>query len=330
MPSFIYGFSNFQFIKIKKVKREITLKKVFLKLYYLMKPLIHRRIQLFFRRKFIFPNSQKYKDVWPILKGSEKKPDNWKGWPDNKDFAVILTHDVEHKKGYDRVPELMSLEKKMGFVSSFYFVPERDYKVEKKLLNTLKENGFEYGVHGLYHDGKLYSSEKEFLWRAEKINYYLKDWEAVGFRSPAMHHNLDWIGELDILYDLSTFDTDPFEPQPDGVGTIFPFWINNKRHNKGGYIEMPYTLPQDSTLFLIMEEKNIRIWQNKLDWIAENGGMVLVNVHPDYVNFNSLDKEEEIPVQMYKSFLEYILERYNNKYWNVLPGKLALTWRSLI
>jgi len=47
----------------------------------------------------------------------------------------------------------------------------------------------------------------------------------VGFRAPAMHDNLEWISELNLEYDLSTFDTDPFEPQSDGVGTIFPFKV---------------------------------------------------------------------------------------------------------
>ena len=70
-----------------------------------------------------------------------------------------------------------------------------------------------------------------------------------------MHHDLDLIGALDIQYDLSTFDTDPFEPQPDGVGTIFPFWVDNKRNKNGGYVELPYTLPQDFTPFILMREK---------------------------------------------------------------------------
>ena len=35
-----------------------------------------------------------------------------------------------------------------------------------------------------------------------------------------------------------------------------------------------------------MKEKNIDIWKQKLDWIAENGGMALVNAHPDYMNFD--------------------------------------------
>ena len=40
-----------------------------------------------------------------------------------------------------------------------------------------------------------------------------------------MLHNLVWLRDLDILYDASTFDTDPFEPQPEGMETIFPFWV---------------------------------------------------------------------------------------------------------
>ena len=70
-----------------------------------------------------------------------------------------------------------------------------------------------------------------------------------------MHHNLEWIGKLDIEYDLSTFDTDPFEPQPDGVGTIFPFWVERK-DGRSGYVEMPYSLVQDFTLFLLMKEES--------------------------------------------------------------------------
>jgi len=294
------------------------------KIFYILKPFIPRRVQLYLRRKLILSKLEAYKDVWPVLKGSEKKPDNWKGWPNGKKFTVILTHDVEHKRGYDRVLKLMEVEKELGFVSSFNFVPERDYKVEKELLNTLKQNGFEYGVHGLNHDGKLFSSEEEFFKRAVKINHYLKEWNAVGFRAPAMHHNLDWIGALEVEYDLSTFDTDPFEPQPDGAGTIFPFWVTNKRHKNGGYVELPYTLPQDFTPFVLMREKTIKIWQDKTDWIAKNGGMVLVNVHPDYIYFGIDEKgEEEFDVNIYIAFLEYLRKNYLNYYWHGLPDQIS-------
>ncbi len=298
------------------------------RLFYILKPRIPRLVQIFLRRKLIEKQRRQYKDVWPILPSAAKKPDGWCGWSEGKKFALVLTHDVEHKRGYDRIIQLMEIEKQLGFVSSFYFVPERDYKVEKKLLNTLTVNGFEYGVHGLYHDGKLFSSEEKFLNRAKKINRYLKEWSAIGFRAPAMHHNLEWIGKLDIEYDLSTFDTDPFEPQPDGVGTIFPFFVDGK-DGKPGYVEMPYTLVQDFTLFILMKEESPAIWIDKLNWVAEKGGMALVNVHPDYLNFENKRKLEEFPVNFYYDFLKYVKDTYNGKYWNALPKQVAKLSKTL-
>ncbi|MEM7130726.1 MAG: hypothetical protein AAF702_30655 [Chloroflexota bacterium] len=207
-----------------------------------------------------------------------------------------------------------------GFRSLYNFVPER-YDVHPELREWLKANGFEIGVHGLKHDGNLYNSYELFQKRAAKINQYLAKWQSVGFRSPAMHHDLAWIGELDIAYDLSTFDTDPFEPQSDGVNTIFPFWVA-RSDGRPPYLEMPYTLPQDHTLFIIMQEKSIDIWKEKIDWIAEKGGMVLVNVHPDYVHFGKKTNLEEYPIDYYLELLEYIQRRYAGQYWHGLPQDL--------
>ena len=260
---------------------------------------------------------KKYKDIWPILESSEKPPENWPGWPNNKKFAFVLTHDVELQRGHDQCLKLALMEKDLGFVSSFNFVPER-YNVSSEMRNELVKLGFEVGVHGLNHDGKLFSSKKIFDERAKKINEYIKEWNSTGFRAPAMHHNLEWIHGLNIKYDLSTFDTDPFEPQADGVGTIFPFLVEDNNGNK--YIEMPYTLVQDFTLFILMQKKDIQVWKNKVDWIAEKGGMVLVNVHPDYINFGpGKSKREEFPLQLYIDLLEYIKEKFSDKFWNALP-----------
>jgi hypothetical protein len=293
------------------------------KFFYFIKPFIPRRFQIFLRRRLIQINKKRYENIWPIYPGSETKPKKWIGWPNGKKFAFVLTHDVEHKRGYERVLKLMQIEKELGFVSSFNFVPERDYRVDKNLLQTIEKTGFEYGVHGLYHDGKLFQSKKIFDEHAKKINHYIKDWGAVGFRAPSMHHNLDWIGELDIFYDLSTFDTDPFEPQADGVNTIFPFWVKAGKNGKG-YVELPYTLVQDFTCFILLKEKTTEIWNNKLEWIVKNGGMALLNVHPDYINFdNNNNKLEEFPIKYYKDFLGFVKLNYANQYWNALPRDVA-------
>ena len=134
-----------------------------------------------------------------------------------------------------------------------------------------------------------------FKRRSVRINDYAREWGASGFRSGFMLRNLDWLHDLDVQYDASTFDTDPFEPQPDGHHTIFPFWVPRPTHwltarqqcpfFESGYVELPYTLPQDSTLFLVLAKRLPEIWMRKLDWIAEHGGMVLLDTHPDYMSF---------------------------------------------
>ena len=291
-------------------------------LYYAFKPLIPRSLQLWMRRRWVKVNLAKHQHEWPILYSASAKPHNWPGWPDGKKFAVVLTHDVEWQKGHDRCLDLMHLEKSEGFKSIFNFVPER-YQVSPVLRRTLVEHGFEVGVHGLNHDGKLFQSRSIFNSRAQKINSYLKQWNAEGFRSPAMHRNLQWMQDLEIVYDLSTFDTDPFEPQPEGVGTIFPFWVEDETNKNRGFVEMPYTLAQDFTPFILMRRKDINFWTDKVDWIAENGGMVLVNTHPDYISFNGKKGPEEFPVDLYLELLQYLNTNYSEQYWHALPRELA-------
>ncbi len=104
----------------------------------------------------------------------------------------------------------MEVDRKWGFRSSFNFIPEGKYRVSKEMRDELTQNGFEVGVHDLRHDGKLYRGRSEFDTNASRINRYLKEWGVVGFRSGFMFHNLEWLHDLEIQYDASTFDTDRF------------------------------------------------------------------------------------------------------------------------
>jgi glycosyltransferase involved in cell wall biosynthesis len=270
------------------------------------------------------------------MPGSERPPENWPGWPEGKKFAVVLTHDVEGKAGLRKCRSLMQLVMDLGFRSSFNFIPEGSYRVPAELREELTATGFEVGIHDLKHDGHLFASYREFKRRAERINRYAREWGASGFRSGFMMRNLDWLHDLDVKYDASTFDTDPFEPQPDGGHTIYPFWvprpndgsINGQRSTintySGGYVELPYTLPQDSTLFLVLREATPEIWMRKLDWIAEHGGMVLLDVHPDYISFGgSRQTATEYPAALYREFLIYVRTKYAGEYWHALPKEVA-------
>lgn len=295
-------------------------------LYYRLKPYLPWRVRIFFRRVVARSRQCKRRDVWPISESAGQKPSGWSGWPEGKKFAVVLTHDVEGLKGLARCRQLMQLEKQAGFRSSFNFIPEGDYRVTRELREELEEHGFEVGVHDLHHDGKLYRTRSEFAEKARHINRYLHEWGAGGFRSGFMHHALDWAHALDIKYDASTFDTDPFEPQPDGVNTIFPFWVAGP--NGGGYVELPYTLPQDFTLFVLLREEGPETWKRKLKWIAEKGGMALLDVHPDYMDFEgSKAAGSEYPANWYREFLQHIASEYADLYWNALPRQLADWYR---
>lgn len=294
---------------------------ILLDAYFEIRPLLPQRFRLAARRFLLNRSKRKAFQSWPIHEQAGLKPENWMGWPCGKKFAFVLTHDVESKKGLNRCLRLAETEMRLGYRSCFNFVPEGGYETPPSLRHSLTENGFEVGVHDLVHDGKLYRSRRSFKEYAQRINCYLQDWGAVGFRSGFMLHRLDWIGDLNVAYDGSSFDTDPFEPQSDGMNTIFPFWVS--RSDGSGFVEMPYTLPQDSTLFLLLRESGIDIWQRKLDWIAQRGGLALLCVHPDYINFNGTKNSLEYGVHLYEEFLNTVATRYRNEAWFALPQDVA-------
>ena len=291
--------------------------------YYYIKPFLPRRVQLVIREVVARLKRAKYRSTWPIDPAAGNPPPGFKGWPEGKRFAVVLTHDVDTARGVERCEQLMELERELGFRSCFNFVAE-EYHLPADLRHKLVEGGFEVGVHGLEHNRNLYESAETFARHAHKINGYLKEWGAVGFRSPCVYHNYEWLHALDICYEASSFDSDPFEPQPDPLGTIFP--VHQTAVSGREYVELPYTLPQDFTLFVIFREKDTSIWKEKLRWIAEHGGMALLLTHPDYMSFGGSPNFEEYHPDLYRDLLTHLESEYHGEYWHALPREMACFW----
>jgi peptidoglycan/xylan/chitin deacetylase (PgdA/CDA1 family) len=231
-------------------------------------------------------------------------------WPDAADFAFVLTHDVETGEGMRRVLQIADLEEEVGFRSSWNVVPYK-YAIDQGIIRELQGRGFEIGVHGYNHDGKLFTSRRVFNRRVRYINEAMKAFGSVGFRAPMVHHNLDWMQALDVEYDASCFDADPYQAMPGGVGGVWPFVA-------GKFVELPYTLPQDHTLFVVLGEHTGRIWQEKLDYIVKRCGMALVITHPDY-----LDSPHRLDA--YRQFLEHAASLPGM--WHALPRDVATWWR---
>jgi peptidoglycan/xylan/chitin deacetylase (PgdA/CDA1 family) len=227
-------------------------------------------------------------------------------WPEQANLALVLTHDVETSYGMSRIARLAEAEEKLGFRSCWNIVPYK-YDIDLGLMRDLRERGFELGVHGYNHDGRLFFSKKIFDERVPGIHDASDRFQATGFRAPMVHRNLDWMQALDMEYDSSCFDLDPFQAMPGGVRTFWPFLY-------GRFVELPYTLPQDHTLFVVLGESTSRLWKEKLSMIRKWQGMALMLTHPDYLDSPSR-------LSMYLDFLKFL--RDESTFWHVLPRDMA-------
>src|SRR5215831_10300076 len=147
-------------------------------LYYEVKPFLPASLRHWVRRWMARRKRGRVGKTWPILPGSERRPEGWPGWPGGKKFAFVLTHDVEGLRGLKRSPKLAAMDQALGFRSSFNFVPEGEYRVPDDLRAFLTQEKFEVGVHDLHHNGSLYRSHGIFRAQAKKINQYLRSWDA--------------------------------------------------------------------------------------------------------------------------------------------------------
>ncbi len=230
-------------------------------------------------------------------------------WPDDARTAIVLTHDVESREGFARMLDIAALEEKYGFRSAWNVVPH-NYRIDSGVLAELRARGHEIGVHGWSHDGRLFGSRRTFLKRAAMINSVMAQWQSEGFRAPMVHRNLDWMQELGMNYDSSCFDIDPYQAMPGGVGAPWPFLF-------GGFVELPYTLPQDHTLDRLGLDW-LATWQRKLDYLERVGGMALSITHPDYID--SMAKRDA-----YQRWLARLADHPGG--WRALPRDVAAWWR---
>ena len=293
------------------------------RLYYRLRPVIPRALQLALRRRAVRFQRQAQFPRWPVepslhdmydllleLLGDPDDPVPWIApWPAPYRWAVVLTHDVETSYGLARMSLLRDVELEAGFRSSWNLVPRR-YTVSDDVVAELTQGGFEVGVHGLHHDGRDLESA-EFERRLPEIRRWAGRWGAVGFRAPATHRVWESMPKLAFEYDSSYPDTDPFEPMAGGCCSWFPY-------TNGSMVELPITLPQDHTLYEILRVPALGHWCSKADAIRERGGMALLITHPDYmVSSERLDD--------YRDFLAHTSSEPGA--WRVLPRDVSAWWQ---
>ena len=167
-------------------------------------------------------------------------------------------------------------------------------------------------MHGLYHDGRDLESLADARGApARDPRRGRAVGTPLGFRSPATHRSWELMPLLGFDYDSSYPDTDPFEPQAGGCCSLLPFFNEN-------LVELPITLPQDHTAFVILRHADESIWVEKTSFIRSRGGMALLITHPDYFTDGKL-------VGCYERFLARFAD--DPSAWRALPRDVSAWWR---
>jgi peptidoglycan/xylan/chitin deacetylase (PgdA/CDA1 family) len=297
-----------------------------MRVYYRMRGLLPRGAQIWLRRGYARRQARTPFPSWPaetalhdffdlflsILADVAGEPvPRIAPWPHGCDWALVLTHDVETSDGLAALDPIIDIERGLGLRSSWNFVPRR-YEVDDERIRDLHAAGFEVGVHGLYHDGRDLQSRARLQERLPGMREAAERWSAVGFRSPATHRQWELMALLGFDYDSSYPDTDPFEPQGGGCCTWLPFF-------NGEMLELPLTMPQDHTMFVILRHRDETAWVRKADFLRARGGMALIDTHPDYLI------EDRRMMDAYTR----LLERYatDGSAWKALPRDVSAWWR---
>jgi peptidoglycan/xylan/chitin deacetylase (PgdA/CDA1 family) len=299
-----------------------------LSFFYRVKRLIPRFVQLHLRRRLIKRQGSPVFPAWPfevagsdllriaiadalLDRGATAVRFPW-FWPDGAGAAVTLTHDVESADGLERASKVAGWEEEHGFRSSFNIVSDW-YSIDMEQVEDLAARGHEIGSHAIHHDRSLFSSRGSFERQIPLLREAAGRLGAVGFRSPATHRVVEWLGELPFSYDCTMPHSDPYEPIPGGTATVWPFFHR-------GVVELPYTAPQDHTLFNLLGHRDCSLWREQLERIVSRNGLFQLVTHPDREYLG-----RPVIGAAYRDLLQAIA--HCDDLWVALPREVAAWWR---
>ncbi|MEK6983798.1 MAG: hypothetical protein AABX33_04450 [Nanoarchaeota archaeon] len=340
---------SFNFLSIEKYNININnferiIKNLIYERYYQQNPPFHSRLPINYTkipislRNFLFDIVLKLKTdpkwpEWPVEKSVElirylyiksvslllrKRIPHVSFWPYKKKFAIAVTHDCDTESSFNNIDKIRDIEKKYS-INSCWNVLSNKYRINREKLRKLKDECCEIGLHGYNHDNKTpFLKKGEIIERIMSASKIMQEFDIKGFRSESLLRNKEFLELLSnyFQYDSSTCDTDIYSPVAirSGTSTVFPFFIKNM-------VEIPVTLPQDYRLMRLNKTKNeiFNIWKDKVDFIRQINGAVVLLTHPDSHIFGN-DKYLDV----YERILKY-LTRFDDG-WITTPCEIANWW----
>ena len=218
---------------------------------------------------------------------------------------MVVTHDIDSREELDQIERIRSVEKPLGIVSSFGFVPEESWPTER-VARSLVERGCEVYWHDIAHNGRLPYLGKDAIRAAFDRVGEDHPWAVELMRTFRAGQLLMSRDLMDVIAERFAIDMSIPDSERDGpyggaagCGTVLPFWY-------GPMLELPLTLPQDVYLQMVYglsAQEALGIWREKLAYICSVGGVAVFNIHPVWVS----SKYPEL-FDAFRAFLETAAE----------------------
>lgn len=237
-----------------------------------------KRLRQLFRKDLVEITHCRFVELDRILRDKLSiSPINWRG----KRGVICFSHDVDNQEDYRRIRKIYQLNKKYELVSSFNFLTNWGYEIEKKVLEELSDNGFEVGLHGYTHDIAFGIRSENRIRRELTIALKKLDFPVKGYRAPAFaisRRLLKILKELGIKYDSSMKTISCYSSQSAEV--FYPY-----KYPGVGIWEVPLSI-QDDRLFRdlhLSNEEAIGVIKELALRIIGIGGVCVINNHPSLI-----------------------------------------------
>lgn len=208
--------------------------------------------------------------------------DQFKGRP-----AYVFTHDIDYNRCMKNTIKVAKIEHKFGIRSTFFFLVDAGYSLDRQVLLELKAMGHDIGLHGVTYDLRLAMRSKDK--KLERIAYGKNKLEDLSndsirsFRNHSLMYSPDFIDCMDSLgLDLSSNMFPRGTLTSMNVNFCWPF-----KYSKKNVFEVPPTWPLDTHLFRsakVNKNTAIAFWKNRIGSIHRLGGITCFNHHPSIVS----------------------------------------------
>lgn len=210
---------------------------------------------------------------------------------------ILITHDVDSKSCYESIKHICAIEKKRNIRSTFNFLTNGDYKIDKRLIEDLNEDAFRIGLHGLDHDIAIAYRRPYVIKKKLQKALDFFPFKIDTYRSPALSVSQNLFKVLEELGFKFDSSISFFSPYYGWSGCIFPY-----RYPDINIIELPLAI-QDDFLFreCMLSDNDAFFFTKKiLDEFIKCKGTFVFNGHPAIL-IRHLD--------FYKRFLDYVKDQ---------------------